>query len=112
MTKTKGRAANNPAKEQLDAFWKKLEELAPPNARPGAPLSFHLLDSLERLFGILQGADAAPTSAVKTAVADVLRTAPSIMEKWRAIVSRELPQLNQELEKAGLAKIELSAPGE
>jgi photosystem II stability/assembly factor-like uncharacterized protein len=110
VTQAKGRAANTPAKELLDAFAKKLEEFAPPNARPGAPLSFHLLESVERLFGILDGVDAAPTTAVTTAVAEVLRIAPSVTEKWRALVSQDLPALNQELERAGLGKIELASP--
>jgi hypothetical protein len=109
VSKAKERAANNPAKEHLDAFAKKMEEFAPPNARPGAAPSFHLLDSVERLFGILEGVDAAPTSAVNTAVAEILRTAPAVAEKWRALISRDLPALNQDLERAGLGKIELAS---
>ncbi|MEY2528408.1 MAG: hypothetical protein QOJ05_498, partial [Verrucomicrobiota bacterium] len=109
VSKAKGRAANNPAKEHLDAFAKKLEEFGPPNARPGAAPAFHLLDSVERLFGILDGVDAAPTSAVKTGVAEILRTAPAVTEKWRALVSQDLPALNEDLERAGLGKIELAS---
>jgi hypothetical protein len=109
VSKAKGRAANNPAKEHLDAFAKKLEEFGPPNARPGAAPAFHLSDSVERLFGIIEGVDAAPTSAVKTGVAEILRTAPAVTEKWRALVSQDLPALNEDLERAGLGKIELAS---
>ncbi len=57
-------------KQQLEAFTKKLEEFAPPNPRPGAPLSFAALDNVRRLFGTIQDVDAAPTVRVKAAVAD------------------------------------------
>ncbi len=111
LTKAKEGADQNPAKEKLDAFAKKMEEFAPPNPRPGAPLTFHLLDSTQRLFGMLQEVDAPPTPAVKAAVAEIIRTAPSLTAKWSTIMSQDFPALNQQLESAGLPKIE-PAPSE
>jgi hypothetical protein len=112
LTKAKESAGQNPAKEKIEAFAKKLEPFTPPNSRPGASPAFHMLESAERLFDMLQEVDAAPTVATKGAVAEILRTAPTAIEKWTTIVSQDLPVLNQQLVEAGLGKIELSAAEE
>jgi photosystem II stability/assembly factor-like uncharacterized protein len=105
--KAKERAGEQPVKQQLEAFVKKLEEFAPPNPRPGSPLSFAALDNAQRLFGTIQHVDAAPTARVKAAVADVVREAPDMIERWQTFVSQDLPALNRELESAGIGKLEI-----
>ncbi len=72
LTKLKARAAERPdVTEKLEAFVQALAQFGPPHPRPGAPPSLFVLESTERLFNEIQGADAAPTAAVKAAVADV-----------------------------------------
>ena len=107
VAKAKERAGTSPAAQQLDALAKTLAELALPPTRPGAPLSVSALTKLESLFEQLQGVDVAPRPSVKAAVADVLREAGTAKQRWGTIMSQELPALNQQLEAAGIAKIEI-----
>jgi hypothetical protein len=44
---------------------------------------------------------------VKAAVADVVREAPDMIERWQTFVSQDLPALNRELESAGIGKLEI-----
>jgi photosystem II stability/assembly factor-like uncharacterized protein len=105
--KAKERAGQNPVTAQLDALDKKLHELAgPPSRRASGMLSLELLEKLGTLFGAIQGIDAAPTPAVRAAVADVQRESPSIIQRWQAIEAEDLPALNRQLEAAGISKIE------
>ncbi|MDQ2659523.1 MAG: glycoside hydrolase, partial [Verrucomicrobiota bacterium] len=103
------RAGQKPIRAKVEAFVKKLQEFAPPNARPGAPLSFGILDLVQGLFEELQQADVAPTPGMPAAVTETERAADSAMERWRGLLARDLPALNQELELAGMKKIELPA---
>ncbi len=107
IVKAKERAGDKSVKQQLEAFVKKLEEFAPPNPRPGSPLSFAALDDAQRLVGTIQHVDAAPTARVKAAVEDVVRDTPAIVERWQTLVSQDLPALNRELENAGIGKLEI-----
>lgn len=106
--KAKERAGQNPVTAQLDALNKKLQEIAgPPSRRASAALSLNLLEKLGTLFGNIQKVDAAPTPAVRVAVADLQREAQSIIQRWRAIESQDLPALNRQLEAASFGKIEI-----
>lgn len=109
LAKAKERAGDKPVAQQIDAFTKTLAQFAPPNARPGAPLSFDALAKVQRLFGTLQDVDAAPRPSVKAAVVDVLRTCDSAAASWANVLSHELPELNRQLEAAGVAGIEIKA---
>ena len=67
---------------------------------------------LERIFNVVigdkpfgQGADAAPTAAVKAAVADVREKVGPLMQAWRKLVDSDLPALNQQLKQAGSPEI-------
>ncbi|MDP9003737.1 MAG: glycoside hydrolase, partial [Verrucomicrobiota bacterium] len=105
--KAKERARQNPVTAQLDALNKKLQELAgPPNRRASGTLSLELLEKLGTLFGAIQEVDVAPTPAIRAAVAEVQRESPSILQRWQAIESEDLPALNRELEAAGIGRIE------
>ncbi len=93
---------------QIDSLDKKLGELAgAPNRRPGAPLELDVLAKMQTLFGNLQEVDVAPTTQVSDAVTTVNRDAQTAIERWRAIESKDIPALNQQLRAAGLPVIEL-----
>ncbi|MDQ6860816.1 MAG: glycoside hydrolase, partial [Verrucomicrobiota bacterium] len=105
LTSAKQQAGDTPVKEQLEAMTRRLTEFAPPNSRPGAPLSFAALDQVERLFRMIQDVDAAPTSRVRAAVPQVEREATDAVAKWQALIGTELPALNQQLSAAGIGAI-------
>jgi hypothetical protein len=106
LTKLKARAAERPdVTEKLEAFVQTLAQFGPPHPRPGAPPSLFVLESTERLFNEIQGADAAPTAAVKAAVADVREKVGPLMQAWRKLLDSDLPALNQQLKQAGFPEI-------
>ncbi len=106
LTKLKARAAERPdVTEKLEAFVQTLAQFGPPHARPGAPPSLFVLESTERLFNEIQGADAAPTAAAKAAVADVEKKIGPLMQAWRKLLDSDLPALNQQLKQAGFSEI-------
>jgi hypothetical protein len=59
------------------------------------------------LFDDIQAADAAPTAAVKAAVADVQTKVGPMMETWRKLLDVDLPALNQQLKQAGFPEIKI-----
>ena len=95
------------AKEAVDGFMKKLEELAPPNRRPGTPPTFDALTKARALFAMLQNADVTPRPAVRNAVAQVEKSAPAAMAKWQSVITQDLPALNQQLQSTGLPPLDL-----
>ena len=106
--KAKELAGENPVTAQLEAVKKKLLEIAgPPRPRAPAVPSLELLEKLRSLFRGLQVVDAAPTPAIRTAVADLQRESQSVMARWRALEAQDLAELNHQLEAAGFRKIEI-----
>jgi hypothetical protein len=106
LTKLKARAAERPdITERLEAFVQTLTPFGPPHPRPGAPPSVFVLETTVRLFNEIQGADAAPTAAVKAAVADVQKKVGPLMEAWRRLLDSDLPALNQQLKQAEFSEI-------
>jgi hypothetical protein len=106
LTKLKARAAERPdVTEKLEAFVQTLTQFGPPHARPGAPPSLFVLESIVRLFNEIQGADAAPTAAVKAAIADLQKKVGPLMQAWRKLLDTDLPALNQQLKEAGFPEI-------
>src|SRR5205085_10308759 len=96
------------AANTVDALNKKLQELTgAANLRPGIPLNLAVLGRLQTLFRVIQGVDAAPTSQVVAAVPDVLRDSQTLVERWRAIETQDIPALNQQLQASGIPKIEM-----
>ena len=91
--------------EKLEAFVQTLAQFGPPHPRPGAPPSLFVLESTQRLFNEIQGADAAPTAAVKAAVADVEKKVEPLMQAWRKLLESDLPALNQQLKQAGFPEM-------
>jgi photosystem II stability/assembly factor-like uncharacterized protein len=106
--KAKELAGQNAVTAQLEAMLKKLQEIAgPPRPRPSPTLSLELREKLLTLFGSLQKIDAAPTPAIRAAVADLQREAQSIIARWQTIEAEDIPALNRQLEAAGFRKIEI-----
>jgi len=64
--------------------------------------------SLTSLISLLQGADAAPTKQAEAAVLERLRSLGELRERWTALKTRELADLNAILKAAGLPEIRMS----
>ena len=110
LTKLKARAAERAdVTQKLEAFGQTLTKFGPPHPRPGAPPSLFALESVTRLFSEIQGADAAPTVAVKAAAADVQTKIGPMMDDWKKLLETDLPALNQELTAAGFDTIKTAA---
>ena len=106
LTKLKAQAAERPdVTQKLEAFAQTLMRFGPPHPRPGAPPSLFVLESTTRLFNDIQGADAAPTAAVKAAVANLETKVGPMMEAWHKLLESDLPALNQQLKQAGFPEI-------
>src|SRR5207302_6789646 len=106
LTKLKAKAAERPdITQKLEAFAQTLTKFGPPHPRPGAPPSLFVLESTTRLFNDIQGADAAPTAAVKDAASDVQTKVGPAMELWKKLLDVDLPALNQQLKQAGFDEI-------
>jgi photosystem II stability/assembly factor-like uncharacterized protein len=90
--------------DNLNMLTSKLQELGPPNPRPGAQPSLHALDSAKNLFDEIQAVDAPPTERVKAAVNEVRLQADSLMERWKTIITQDVPALDKALEAAGLPR--------
>jgi len=111
LTKLKARAAERPdVTEKLETFVQTLTQFGPPHPHPGAPSSLFVLETTVRLFNEIQGADAAPTAAVKAAVEDVQKKVGPLMQAWRKLLDSDLPALNQQLKQAGFSEIKPELP--
>jgi hypothetical protein len=106
LTKLKAQAAERAdVTQKLEAFAQTLMKFGPPHPRPGAPPSLFVLESTTRLFNDIQGADAAPTAAVKAAVADLQTKVGPMMEAWHKLLQSDLAALNHQLKQAGFPEI-------
>jgi photosystem II stability/assembly factor-like uncharacterized protein len=65
-----------------------------------------LSGQLQSLYGVLQEADVAPTSVVVVAVRDRLATLEPLLARWNAMLTQDVPALNQQLQAAGLAAVQ------
>ncbi len=106
LTKSKARAAERAdVTQKLESFAQTLMKFGPPHPRPGAAPSLFVLEATTRLFNDTQGADAAPTAAIKSAVADVEIKVGPVMDAWHQLLESDLPALNQQLRQAGFPEI-------
>ncbi len=106
LTKLRAKAAERyDVTQKLDAFAQTFVKFGPPHPRPGAPPSLFILESTTRLFNEIVGADAAPTAAVKAAVADLETKVGAMMDAWHKLLESDLPTLNQQLKQAGFLEI-------
>jgi photosystem II stability/assembly factor-like uncharacterized protein len=108
IRKAQERANDSPTAKPLEALAKKLHDLAGTGiARPGTPLELDVLPKTQGLFSNVERADAAPTASTLSAINEIAEKAKSVAEEWKTIESQDLPALNQQLEAAGLAKIQI-----
>jgi hypothetical protein len=108
LTKLREQSLPKNVEDKLNGLNARLKELGPPNARPGAAPSLHALDSAEKLFGQIQGVDAAPTDRIKAAVNEVPVQASSLTKRWQEIVAQEVPAVDKELQASGFSPLNLS----
>ena len=64
-----------------------------------------MLESVEGLFNDVQGADAAPTAAVKAAGADLQTKLGPLENAWSELLGSDLRLLNEQLTQAGFPEI-------
>jgi hypothetical protein len=62
---------------------------------------------LSTLLGVLEGADAAPTTQAVAEVGAVQRALQTQLTRWREIQTRDVPALNTQLQQANLPAIQL-----
>ncbi|PYJ64786.1 MAG: glycoside hydrolase [Verrucomicrobia bacterium] len=106
LTKLRAKAAErSDVTQKLEAFAQTFVKFGPPHPRPGAPPSLFILESTTRLFNEIERADAAPTAAVKAAVADLETKVGPMMDAWHKLLESDLPALNQQLKQAGFPEI-------
>jgi photosystem II stability/assembly factor-like uncharacterized protein len=111
LTNLRARVGEGSVATQIDALNKKLQELTgTASRRPGTPPNLVVLARLQTLFNVIQDVDRAPTAQVAAAVAELQRESNSLRERWRAIESQDIPALNQQLQAAGLPKVEVKEP--
>ena len=68
--------------------------------------SFSALNGeLATLYGIVEGADAAPTTPALTAIDDRERALMSLLSTWKAIRSKDVPGVSTQLERLGIARL-------
>ncbi len=81
--------------------------------RPGPPTQTPTLSLLRAkysaLFGMLQEADAAPTTQAKAGLTEIEKQLPPLLEKWQDLKDKELPAANQKLKNAGQPELKLAA---
>jgi photosystem II stability/assembly factor-like uncharacterized protein len=61
------------------------------------------------LFGMLQEADVMPSTQVAAAVKEVMGQLPPLMQRWDAIKTQDVNNLNQQLKKANLPELKLES---
>jgi len=67
---------------------------------------------LGTLYDEIGRADVAPTASQVSAVAEVEGDFSGVMTRWNAVKTTDLPALNQQLKKAGLAEARLEQGAE
>jgi len=67
--------------------------------------------TLGLLLGQLQRADVAPTTQTADAVADRQKALASLLTRWTALQSEDLPKLNAQLKQANLPAVTIEPSG-
>jgi len=80
--------------------------LSTPEGRSLARLN----SGLNTLVSALDTADAAPTSQQRTTFVEITKALEEQLSAWAQLKSKEIPELNQQLKKAGLPEIDLQKP--
>jgi hypothetical protein len=72
-----------------------------------APTFAQVSGELSALYGLIDSADAAPTAAQSAQLAQLDATHTKLMAEWTSIRTKDVPALNEQLKKAGLAPLEI-----
>jgi photosystem II stability/assembly factor-like uncharacterized protein len=110
--------AQGSVKKALAAFAQKLEAL---NGRGeggrfgmfgggGAATVPAVQGSLTQLMGALEEADVAPTTQLQAAVRERAAAAQDLLARWKQFVAQDVPAINAQLKRAGLAEINPELP--
>jgi hypothetical protein len=67
---------------------------------------------LATLLEVVDGADARPTAAALSALEETLKALASLLARWNEVRTRDVPSLNQELQKAQLPALDLTTERE
>ncbi len=104
--------ANGPAHDSAQAFQNRLAAVL--GAAPGflAPVSdevtlMRITGQLYTLYGQVWQADAEPTTSQLAAIASAEHDAVSVIDRWHAIKTTDLPALNHSLRNAKLPEVQL-----
>jgi hypothetical protein len=76
-------------------------------AAPGLDTINSVNGSLGLLMRLIQGADVAPTTSAVAAAADRTKAMASLLQRWSAMKTQELANLNMQLKQAGLSEVKL-----
>jgi hypothetical protein len=105
----------------LDALIQKAEDIAgapqapygsvPSRAPKEQPDLTSLSAKFAHIFSAVNDGDAAPTADAMQAFATAQTDLAAVMAKWTAVVTNDLPAVNIELKKAGLAPIAIGSQG-
>jgi len=108
------RAGQGAASQELAAFDKKAASLEGgggggfgPRGGGGQDTLAGISGSFSSLMGLLQGADAAPTSQAAAAVADARKAFANLIARWNGLKTQDLTNLNAQLKAANLPAIEV-----
>jgi hypothetical protein len=111
LTSLRSRAPQGAVASQIEALSKQLKDLVGAESRaPNALPALGVLTRLETLFRVMQDVDAAPTTQVTAAEAEVEAAARTAIERWRSIESEGVPALNRQLQGVGLPTVEPPRP--
>ena len=113
LSDLRGKAKEGELRTLIDAVSEKLQSVGggAESRRPDPASRLSISTALTRVravFNILQEADVAPTPQATAAIADLRKDSQSLGERWQAIRSEDIPALNQKLQAAGLAAIEVT----
>jgi hypothetical protein len=78
-----------------------------PGAGGGPDTLAGISGSLSSLMGLLQGADAAPTSQAVAAITERRQALSNLIAKWNALKAQDLTNMNAQLKAANLPAIEI-----
>ena len=106
--------ATGEALAAIKALDQKLQALAGgATRRPGAGTEPPTLGGLKTkfltLFGVFQEADVAPSTQAASAVADLQKQLPPLMQRWNELKTKDLPALNQQLKGANLPELKFES---
>jgi hypothetical protein len=112
---------NNPALvSSLDALVQKADNIGgtprnrfasgnqPPKEQPDLA---SLSSKFSMIFSAVNGGDEAPTAEAMKAFASAKQSLATVTENWTALISKDLPAVNTQLQQAGLAPIIIGPKG-